>query len=654
MYKHITLLSILLLLFIISLAVGQDLPPAPTNLIVEQKANEAKLQWDEVTEAQGYRVYKAVDTLHFVRIAQIRMNHYSDQCIPANHVYSYYVTAFNSNGESLPSNDVSFTPTDVKPPRRARGVIEGTILDDSTGLPIGGVRLRFFTTNGLLYFREDRSDSLGYYSMHIDTGSYLVYASKWHYIPEWYDNSLKREYATPVHIAMGDTITANFALTRIPSPPHMRGTVSGMVTDEATGQPIEGAYVVMMRSNREIKMMQNYEGALFGHREETFVVPGFGRSVGVIRVTKTDAEGKYTLKAPLGISYIMLSIKPGYIGEFFKEKTNPFDADRILLRGDTNGIDFTLKINPDVQNSLAGTVKNEEGFGVMSKVILFSKSKHAVQSIRCTITDSLGYYSFKYLYADHYYAKAVPFQEYAPAWYSNDSCGVICWTHADSFYVEGNTTGIDICVKPITFGGFASIGGTVREENTSALVHGITVYAVDPSTNTIVSYDITEDDGTFDITDIAPGDYKIVVDKEGYTANQEQMFSVDADNNYTMNDVEVNVGNLTLSSNDNDTPVPSGYILEQNYPNPFNPSTEIVFGLPTASRVKITVFTLLGQHVATIAAGEFSSGTYSIPWDGKDFSGKAVASGIYFYKLTADALNNTSHFSQVRKMVLTK
>ena len=88
---------------------------------------------------------------------------------------------------------------------------------------------------------------------------------------------------------------------------------------------------------------------------------------------------------------------------------------------------------------------------------------------------------------------------------------------------------------------------------------------------------------------------------------------------------------------------PHRYTLSQNYPNPFNPATNIQFGLPKASHVKIEVFNILGQKVATLLDERKSAGYHAVEFDGSNLS-----SGVYFYKIQADA------FSRVRKMLLIK
>lgn len=87
--------------------------------------------------------------------------------------------------------------------------------------------------------------------------------------------------------------------------------------------------------------------------------------------------------------------------------------------------------------------------------------------------------------------------------------------------------------------------------------------------------------------------------------------------------------------------LPKEYILHQNYPNPFNPSTTIRFSLPKREHVTLKVFDVLGREVATLVNEELNAGEHLV-----QFASHELASGIYFYKLTA------GKFSQTRKGVL--
>ncbi|MFQ5604490.1 MAG: right-handed parallel beta-helix repeat-containing protein [bacterium] len=94
--------------------------------------------------------------------------------------------------------------------------------------------------------------------------------------------------------------------------------------------------------------------------------------------------------------------------------------------------------------------------------------------------------------------------------------------------------------------------------------------------------------------------------------------------------------------------LPTHFDLSQNYPNPFNPQTTIKYQLPKAAEVKLTIYNLLGQRVATLVDKQMPEGFYSVQWDGKDDAGRSVASGIYVYALRA------GDFAQARKMILTR
>lgn len=108
------------------------------------------------------------------------------------------------------------------------------------------------------------------------------------------------------------------------------------------------------------------------------------------------------------------------------------------------------------------------------------------------------------------------------------------------------------------------------------------------------------------------------------------------------------------------TEIPSQFSLSQNYPNPFNPSTKINFSIPKhhlpvkgrrtglghvgdIEGVKLKIFDILGNEVATLVNQQLTPGTYSVDWDASDFP-----SGIYFYRLTA------GDFSQTNKVILLK
>jgi hypothetical protein len=89
--------------------------------------------------------------------------------------------------------------------------------------------------------------------------------------------------------------------------------------------------------------------------------------------------------------------------------------------------------------------------------------------------------------------------------------------------------------------------------------------------------------------------------------------------------------------------LPFNYFLSQNYPNPFNPKTVISFSIPKDEFVELKVFNAIGEQVALLISKNLNSGNHKIEFDGSKF-----ASGIYYYRLEA------GKFSDTKKLVLLK
>jgi hypothetical protein len=99
--------------------------------------------------------------------------------------------------------------------------------------------------------------------------------------------------------------------------------------------------------------------------------------------------------------------------------------------------------------------------------------------------------------------------------------------------------------------------------------------------------------------------------------------------------------------------VPEVFSLEQNYPNPFNPTTRIQYTLPVDAFVRLTIFTILGQEVATLVNSQEGTGYKSVEWNGKDLTSHEVSSGMYYYRLEATSTKNIGiSFIETKKMLL--
>jgi len=87
--------------------------------------------------------------------------------------------------------------------------------------------------------------------------------------------------------------------------------------------------------------------------------------------------------------------------------------------------------------------------------------------------------------------------------------------------------------------------------------------------------------------------------------------------------------------------IPEQFALHQNYPNPFNPTTQIQFNLPKPSRVEVTIFNILGQHVRVLVDKQYESGLHTLVWDGRDNSGDSVSPGVYILRFASEDLVKT-------------
>ena len=96
---------------------------------------------------------------------------------------------------------------------------------------------------------------------------------------------------------------------------------------------------------------------------------------------------------------------------------------------------------------------------------------------------------------------------------------------------------------------------------------------------------------------------------------------------------------FVTSINKEDSSLPKSFELSQNYPNPFNPTTKITYSIPITSNVMITVYDVSGKEVVTIENCQKKAGTYTLL-----FNAEKLASGVYYYNLTANEFSSTKKF----------
>ena len=97
--------------------------------------------------------------------------------------------------------------------------------------------------------------------------------------------------------------------------------------------------------------------------------------------------------------------------------------------------------------------------------------------------------------------------------------------------------------------------------------------------------------------------------------------------------------------------VPTQFELSQNYPNPFNPSTTIRFSLPQAAQIKLNLYNMIGEQIATLAEGMYETGNHKVT-----FNAANLPSGAYIYRIESSdpSTGSGQSFVQVKKMILMK
>lgn len=99
--------------------------------------------------------------------------------------------------------------------------------------------------------------------------------------------------------------------------------------------------------------------------------------------------------------------------------------------------------------------------------------------------------------------------------------------------------------------------------------------------------------------------------------------------------------------------IPAAFELTGNSPNPFNPRTTIAFAVPVSGQATLRIMDVRGRLVRTLVEGSVAAGRHARVWDGADSRGRAVASGVYLYRLEFQGTDGTQQ-ADTRRMVLVR
>jgi Zinc carboxypeptidase/Carboxypeptidase regulatory-like domain/FlgD Ig-like domain len=510
--------------------------------------------------------------------------------------------------------------------------LHGTVTND-LGYPLDA---RIFVLNHDELNTEIYTDSeIGDYHRLLAGGTYDVEFSTYGYeIQTFEDVTITNGAATVVDVVLTEgSATAS---------------ISGIILDAETGDPIENATVELLN---------------YGIPEEL-----------------TNAQGEYVISDIFEFYYDLLIYADGYASiihqVLISEQSTELNFELYRLSDGTfedgllggcwtlgGNADWSLDIN-EVYEGFFSARSGSIGHGENSSIEI---------SLYVPINDEISFYKKVSSEADFDYLKFYIDGELQEQWSGTEdwtretypvTAGVhtFIWSYVkDGGAQSGSDCGwIDNIVFPSA--GIIASPASLDFFTNDDCVNGLEFSVINVSDNAITLTDITETGSVFewyidDFSLILP--YELNVEEQ-IDLNVKVNLQVDPTDEILTDFlyIDSNVGQISVVLNFDDTlisgveDIPNIPILEfyGSYPNPFNPSTTISFKISSINEINtsLEIFNTRGQLVKTLVSEPLSSGSYNIVWNGKNEKDKNTASGLYYYKLKTD------DFESSGKMLLLK
>ena len=554
------------------------------------------------------------------------------------------------------------------------GAITGVVTDAVTGAPIPDVEVHAITGDWE-FFQWDRTNHEGRYKLPVLNGTYEVCAEKW-----WEGYEMECVQNVAVH---DNVVTEDLAL----DPPD--GIIQGYVYDDETQEPVSGvgvdAYgefyyysetdadgffkmgvnngsyevcfydwpntymdtclgdITISDDVQEIEMYLtplSWDGAITGSVVDDFGNPAFAM-VGAIdtvnwdwehgpnfNITMTDMNGEYHLPLNNG-EYVAVAYPAGW-GYLWDIKSG------ITVDFDTVTVNFETVV-VQIDAVISGSVTDSTG----------APFEYAWVSAHTRFDKTLGWWGNEGLFFDDEtdengnFEMAVmgsdDFRYWVYADYWDMETGDLWMGGIDSVEVSsGDTVTLTIVLDRVVY--TSEICGYVTLDGQP--LAGVEIEAENPMTGEHFSTH-TDENGYY-CMGIFNGEYDVCADV--WQQGMMMCSSVDVWDESETFDFEFGVGVAV----EPETLLPDRFALHQNHPNPFNPVTTIRYDLPEGGQVKLTVYDMLGHEVTNLVNDFFEAGYHTTLWDGRDQSGREMATGVYIYRLKAE------NFVSTKKLILLK
>ncbi len=520
--------------------------------------------------------------------------------------------------------------------------IQLTSFDEDTNPNVGSIRA-YASTDSSGNYRIDQ----------LPEGNYVIYTQYWeneNFAQQWFDLKDSRSEADAIILTTGEQRgNINFNLTLRP----YYGTIAGNVTNEIYGRSVARAYVEITPIG-----FNYYENGL----DRLSFMPSFGWPYYAI----TNEQGNYQFDwLPEGEYYVSAYTDGAF--EYFEDAPVAELATKVKVRGgETSAAKFNLTPRNEGNGIISGKVSDEWNSGelliaiVIARPVVVPLVWPESEKFFNTITKTDGSYELTGLPAGDYYLFS-----FSPGYIGEYYDNAYDPSEAKVLKVVENQPvgGIDFTLSPILWmrgcpecdfsgeegAGGGQVFGKVTDGN-GKVIQNATVYLLDNGGKP-VSFAQSNAEGMYELRGVPPGHYRI----KATHLNFKGEFNNGTTNFADAQVIEVGNGALEINFELNsvtgvkDQSIPKTIMLYGNYPNPFNPETTIKFGLPADMLVRLRIFNLLGQEVRILGGDRFAAGDHAVKWDGRDYNGSILPSGVYFYILEIDGKSNI-----VQKMILLK
>ncbi|MDQ1249334.1 MAG: C-terminal target protein [Actinomycetota bacterium] len=568
----------------------------------------------------------------------------------------------------------------VLPVRVATASISGTVRDQD-GHPLAWAFIQisppegYAPTSGIEpagTWAYGQTDSTGAFRVdRLPAGTYVVYATYstgYIYGHTWYDGADTPQTATPLVLAEGEARTGiDMGLVVRP----LYGVVAGTVTDVAGGATSGRAYVELTPVERDVM-----RGASLWYSARTAVTDESGRfrldwvpeGIYTLTVYANGASADYVhpdtdaLTTPFQVAGgdtitcdVALSMRQDGTGAITGTVTTAYGSPGPLYRGEEPAIDIATAPAADLDGFAPPPYSSGVTPGIAVVVALPAGSPNApIQYTAVTAPD--GTYALRGMAPGDYVLRC-----FAPDHIGVYYDGAYAPDRAATVHVDGElpTEGIDFelagmyryytmdedrmegaAMAPTSDAGAGNSGaavyGNVADESGQP-VEDATVYLLDADEQP-VAFAQTNGDGNFELSGVAPGEYRVYAGRPGYSGsfngNQRSFAAaepLDIPGGQLQVDLVLYAGGATAVSEEADavSTVPLVMALRGNYPNPFNPQTRIAFTVPASGRATLRIYNALGQQVAVLFDQMAEAGRgYEI-----DFQAHELGAGTYFYTL---------------------